>query len=111
MFRNLSILLRALVGSSFMKYQLFESFREWVAITRRRKGSKKRSGYSILKNARVPCGSDDCRKAAAGEIISCIEPLNEFNAKQRSPEASWFNIKQLTEPQLTAGELISTRPI
>jgi len=39
------------------------------------------------------------------------QPHSEFNAKQRSSEASWLDIRQLTEPQLIAGELTSTRPI
>jgi len=39
------------------------------------------------------------------------QPHSEFNAKLRSSEASWLDIRQLTEPQLIAGELTSTRPI
>ena len=94
-----------------MNYQLFESFREWVCLTRRRKDSKKPSKLYIFKGARVLCSGGNHRRAASGEISARLEPLEEFNAKQRSPEASWFNIKQLTEPWLIAGELISTRQI
>ena len=36
-----ALLLRVLVGYPTMKNQLFESFREWVHLTRRRKDSKK----------------------------------------------------------------------
>jgi len=37
--------------------------------------------------------------------------LGEFITKQRSPEASWLNIEQLTEPESSTGELTSTRKI
>ncbi len=93
-----------------MRNQLFEFFREWVHLTRRRKDSKKPLKSYIFEGARGPCSRGICHTVASDEIILRLEPL-EFNAKQRSSEASWLNIKQLTEPQLTAGELISTRPI
>ena len=80
-----------------MRNQLFESFREWVPLTRRRKGSKKPSGSHILEGARVSCDGGGGHKTASGEIILRLEPI-EFKLKQRSPEASWLNIKQLTEP-------------
>ena len=87
-----------------MRNQLFESFRvpsiattSWVHLTRRRKDSKKPSRSSILEGAGVPCSRGICHTAVSGEIILCLEPF-EFIAKQRSPEASWFHIKQLTEP-------------
>ena len=95
-----------------MNYQLFESFREWVPSTRRRKDSKKPSKPYTFEGARASCSHDGDYKTVSGEIIEYLEPPNgEFNSEQRSPETSWFNIKQLTEPQLTAGELISTRQI
>ena len=84
-----------------MIFQLFEPFREWVYKTRRRKGSKKPFGGATLEGARVGRGGGIHRSPALGEIILRPEPpVGEFIAKQRSPEASWLNIKQLTEPSL-----------
>ena len=80
-----------------MRNQLVEPFREWVRITRRRKGSKKPSKLYSFEGARVSCDGDGRHKTVSGEIISRLEPL-EFNVEQRSPEAFWFYIKQLTEP-------------
>jgi hypothetical protein len=80
-----------------MNNQLFESFREWVHLTRRRKDSKKPSGCYIFEGARVPCSGGNHRRAASGEIILGLEPI-EFKLKPRSSEASWLNIKQLNEP-------------
>ena len=95
-----------------MNYQLFESFREWVYLTRRRKDSKKPSKFYSFEGARESCSHDGGYKTVSGEIIEYLEPpVGEFNGEPRFPETSWFNIKQLTEPQLTAGELISTRQI
>ena len=95
-----------------MKNQLFESFREWVYLTRRRKDSEKPSRCYFLEGARASCSHDGGYKTVSGEIIEYLEPLiGEFNGELRFPETSWFNIKQLTEPQPTAGELISTRQI
>jgi len=75
-------------------------------------GLEKPPRDDTLGGARVPCGGDGRRRAASGEIILRLEPpLGEFIAERRSPEASWLNIKQLTEPQPKAGELISTRKI
>jgi hypothetical protein len=53
--------------------------------------------------AETPRGSGRNPGEAAGEIISRHEPARaEFIAKQRSPAASWLDLKQLTEPhQLT----------
>jgi len=80
--------------------------------TRRRKGSKKPSGFIILEGARERWSDGSRPTSASGEIISYLEPpAGEFTGKQRSPETSWLNIKQLTEPQHNAGELISTRKI
>ena len=88
-----------LVGLPVMVDRLFEPFREWPPIGRRRKGSKKPRGRDVLRGARVPCGGDGRRRAASGEINLCLEPpCGEFITEQRSPEASWLNIKQLTEP-------------
>ena len=85
-----------------MNFQLFEPFREWVYKTRRRKGSKKPSRGVTLEGARVGCGGGIHRSPASGEISLCLEPsFDEFITEQRSPEASWLNIKQLTEPLVT----------
>ena len=70
-----------------MKNQLFESFREWVHLTRRRKDSKKPSRSYILEGARVPCSGGNHYKAVSGEIILGLEPI-EFKLKARSSEAS-----------------------
>lgn len=95
-----------------MNFRLFESFREWVLKTRRRKDSKKPSRGVILEGARVGCSGGIRYNPALGEIISCLElAFAKFITEQRSPKASWLNIIQLTEPQLSAGELISTRKI
>ena len=42
-----------LVGSPMMLNQLFESWREWVEVTRRSKDSKKPLGRDSFKGARV----------------------------------------------------------
>ena len=54
--------------------------------------------------------SDRRSRAASGKIKAAAEPLNSIGSI-RSPEASWFHIKQLTEPLSADGEFISTRPI
>ncbi len=101
-----------LVGSLPILKKLFKPFGEWVYLTRRREGLKKPVRCIDLVGARVPCSGDGHCKAALGEIILRLEPAcAEFIAKQRSPEASWLNIKQLTEPHARHAELISTRPI
>jgi len=92
-------ILCVLVGSTTMDLELFEAFREWVRITRRRKGSIKLpirfdigSARSIRVGGRQPGYASD-------EIILRPEPaVAEFIAELRSSEASWPNIKQLTEP-------------
>ena len=95
-----------------MLIQLFEPLREWVHKTRRSKGSKKPPGGVILGGARESRGGGRRLGTAPGEINLRLEPpCGEFIAEQRSPEASWLNIKQLTEPQPKGGELISTRQI
>ena len=95
-----------------MLNQLFEPLREWVYKTRRSKGSKKPSSWFNVEGARASRGGGSRPETASGEINLCLErPYGEFNTEQRSPEASWLNIKQLTEPQPKGGELISTRQI
>ena len=95
-----------------MLIQLFEPLREWVEVTRRSKGSKKPSGCVNLEGARESRSGGRRLGTAPGEINLCLEPpYGEFITEQRSPEASWLNIKQLTEPQPKGGELISTRKI
>jgi len=85
----------------FMYLLLFESSREWVQKTRRREGSKKlliRFSIESARNLRVGCNR---LGDASDKIIAPIEPaLSEFIVKQGSSEASWLNIKQLTESQL-----------
>jgi len=50
--------------------------------------------------AKTPQGSGRNPGEAAGEIIRHLEPARaEFLGKQRSPAASWLDLKQLTEPQ------------
>jgi len=57
---------------------------------------------SILREdgkAKTPRASDRRPGEAAGEIILRLEPAKtEFIAEQRSPAASWLDLKQLTEP-------------
>lgn len=80
-----------------MLIRLFQPLREWGDVTRRSKGSKKPSGCVNLKRAK-DFRSDGRRLGAApSEINLCSEPpCGEFITEQRSPEASWLNIKQLT---------------
>lgn len=95
-----------------MLNQLFEPLREWVYKTRRSKGSKKPSSRFSFEGARASRGGCNHPGTASGEINPCLgQPYGESMLEQRSPEASWLNIKQLTEPHLTGGELISTRQI
>jgi len=104
--------LRVLVGYSTMLKPLFEPLREWVYRTRRSKGSKKPSSAIRLEGARESRFGGSRTGTVSDEIILCLEqPCGEFITEQRSSGAIWLNIKQLTEPQLIAGELISTRPI
>jgi hypothetical protein len=92
--------------------ELFEPFREWVPKTRRRKGSKKLPRVFNLGGARIRLAGGHWPAGAPGEIKSGLEPeIAEFVVEQRSPGASWLNIKQLTEPQPKGGELTSTRQI
>ena len=95
-----------------MIIQLFEPLREWVYKTRRSKGSKKPSSRFSVEGARASRGGCSHPGTASGEINLRLErPYGQFNTEPRSPEASWLDIKQLTEPQHTSGELISTRQI
>ena len=49
--------------------------------------------------AKSPQSSGRSPGEAVGEIILCLEPAQaEFITKQRSPAASWLDLKQLTEP-------------
>jgi len=49
--------------------------------------------------AKSPQSSGRNSGEAAGEIILCLEPAQaEFITEQRSPAASWLDLKQLTEP-------------
>ena len=95
-----------------MREQLFEPFREWVLKTRRRKGSKKPSSRFSVEGARESRSGGRRSGTASDEIILRLDQAYaEFIAEQRPSEASWLNIKQLTEPQPKGGELISTRKI
>ncbi len=83
--------------------ELFEPFREWVPLTRRRKGSKKLPRAFTLGSARIPLTGGRQPAGTPGEIILRLEPaFVEFIAKQRSPGGSWLYIKQLTEPHVSA---------
>lgn len=86
-----------------MTFRLFEPFREWNYISSE-EGLGKAPGYAILGGTRNAAGLLYIGPAAAtGEIISRHEQaFAEFIAKQRSPEASWLYIIQLTEPCLSA---------
>ena len=95
----------------YMMNQLFESFREWVHNTRQRKDSKK---PLVCTGSKVP---GHLTPVATGvrwlqvRSSTCLEPWSSIGSN-RSPEASWLNIKQLTEPLgPQAGELISTSQI
>ena len=93
-----------------MNFRLFESLREWVNVTRRSKGSKKPSEAVALEGARNPRRGDGRGEGASGEINLCSERLaGQFITKQRSLEAIWLNLIQLTEPHAKHGELTSTR--
>jgi len=95
-----------------MLNQLFEPLREWVNTTRRSKGSKKPSSRFSVEGARESRSGCNHLGTASGEINLCLgQPYGESMLELRSPVASWLNIKQLTEPQHTSGELISTRQI
>jgi len=49
--------------------------------------------------AKSPQSSGRSPGEAVGEIILCLEPAQaEFITEQRSPAASWLDLKQLTEP-------------
>jgi hypothetical protein len=56
-----------------MLNQLFESWREWVEVTRRSQDSKKPLGRDSFKGARVIWGGGSRPGSASGEIISCLE--------------------------------------
>ena len=102
-FRLPSIGSSCLVGSAPMNFRLFESFREWAPLARRRKDSKKPFRDINLEGARVSWDGGGHPNSTPGEIILCLEPpVGEFITKQRSPGVSWLNIKQLTEPSLQA---------
>jgi len=95
-----------------MLNQIFESLREWVDKTRRSKDSKNPSSWFNVEGARESGSGGSRSQTAWDEIILCLErPCGEFITEQRSSQASWLNIKQLTEPQPIGGELISTRQI
>ena len=83
-----------------MLNQLFESLREWVKFTRRSKDSKKPSWRDSFEGARELHHGGRRSVTASREINLPPEPvLPEFMLEQRSLEASWLNIIQLTEPQ------------
>ena len=71
-----------------MNFRFFESFREWVHKTRRRKDSKKPSGAVTLEGARVGCSGGIHCNPVSGEIILRSEPpLSEFIRKHGSPRS------------------------
>ena len=92
-----------------MRNSLFEPFREWVDLTRRRKGSKKLPGWLQLESARTiePLAGDSmglCVRSSAD-----TEPaIAEFIQERRSRTTSWLNLKQLQEPHRDLCEFIST---
>ena len=95
----------------YMMNQLFESFREWVHKTRRRKDSKKPLALTGSKVPGRPTQATVCVGQLRIRSGRCSEPLSS-SCSNRSSEASWLNIKQLTEPLgLKAGELTSTSQI
>ena len=60
---------------------------------------EKSSRLCKVGRAKNPRASDGRPEGAAGEIILRLEPARtEFIAEQRSPAASWLDLKQLTEP-------------
>jgi hypothetical protein len=85
-----------------MIFLIFESFREWVM---------KLVGGRTRKNLRaVSCSKEPGRGRTVATVLPWLQvrsfrggnlPWDEFIAKQGSPEASWLNIKQLTEPFVT----------
>src|SRR5690606_17356839 len=97
-----------LVGSTPMVFRLFESFREWAFSARRRKDSKKPSGGlywkapGSLAEAAAPARRLQVRSFCASN--RCSASSSQSTDPLKSPG---LNIEQLTEPQLTAGELIS----
>jgi hypothetical protein len=86
-----------LVGYSVMSDPLFEPFREWTEVVRRRKGSKKPLNAAKLGGARMPRIGDGRFGAARVKINSVPEPF-EFILEHRSTRAPWLNIEQLHEP-------------
>ena len=86
-----------LVGYSPMSDPLFEPFREWTEVVRRRKGSKKPLNAAKLGGARIPRIGDGRFGAARVKINRVPEPF-EFILEHRSTRAPWLNIEQLHEP-------------
>ena len=90
-------LMEMLVGYSPMSDPLFEPFREWTELVRRRKGSKKPPECAKLGGARMPRCGDGRSEAARAKINEMPEPF-EFILEHRSARAPWLNIEQLHEP-------------
>jgi len=66
----------------------------------------------MLEGARESRSGGSLTGTVSDEINPRLgQPSGESITEQRSSGASWLNIRQLTEPQLNAGELTSTRPI
>jgi len=82
---------------------LFPFFREWVQKTRRRKDWKKAAELPNMEEPGAPGVNVNCLpgRLPVRSIRVWSRATPELIAKQRSPEAFWLNIIQLTEPFLT----------
>jgi len=106
-----SAVVRALVGSN-------PSIFDFLTISQNRLLSPVSVGYKkgLFCNSaeRVPGRLTEVATPVRRHRVRSIRALNlpcgEFTTEQRSPDVSWLNIKQLTEPDYNS-ELISTRPI
>ncbi len=79
--------------------EFFESFREWVHITRRRKDSKKLLTLSNVESARISRPLDTGAGRRSDEFILRLEPaLAEFMRKLRNLRRILANLIQLNEP-------------
>ena len=79
--------------------QLFEPLREWVNKTRRSKGSKKLSESIVSESARVSWRGGRLSKTVSSEINALSERFSS-SCSDRSLDASWLYIKQMTAPPL-----------
>ncbi len=110
--RNLCLRLpHRLVGYRAMERGAYESFREWVDKTRRRKDWKKISTVSTVESARNSRHPIPGTGSKSDEFIHRLEPaLAEFKTKPGNLRSNLANLKQLKEPGVYHRELILTRP-